>query len=324
MRAFIGHDLGELDGFSVEEAEIAEPEAGELRVTVEAAALGFVDQLVMRGLYQVKPPLPFVPGGEIVGSVESIGAGVNGFQIGQRVASWQYGGGLADMAILRSAHTVVVPDDVGSPAAAAILLDYLTAYYALFDRGGLKPGQRLLITGASGGVGTAAVQLAHASGAVVIGLASGSAKRRHVREIGADCVLDYRETEWRAQLKALYSGGVDMVFDPVGGPLFEPCFRSLAKRGRHLVVGFAAGGAIASLPANLALLKSGELVGVDARYLWESDAQRVREILSLLLGMAARGAIAPVIAQTFALNDAAEAIAMLSDGDRIGKIVVRR
>ena len=286
MRAFRGHEFGAIDRFGLEEVALPKPGAGELRIEVEATALGFVDQLVMRGLYQVKPALPFVPGGEIVGIIDAIGAGVEGFAIGQRVATWQYGGGLADRAIIEQRYTVAVPDTLDPADAAAILLDYLTAYYALFDRGSLRPGQSLLVTGASGGVGSAAVQLAKAAHASVIGLASGEAKMRHVAAIGVDLVLDYRDDDWRAQLKAKVAGGVDMVFDPVGGAVFEPCFRSLAKRGRHLVVGFAAGGTIANLPANLPLLKSGELIGVDARYLWDTDPARVREILTIVLDMA--------------------------------------
>jgi NADPH:quinone reductase len=323
MRAYCGHELGNLEAFALESVDTPTPADGELLISVEVTALGFVDQLVMRGLYQIKPPTPFVPGGEIVGTVEAVGQEVSGFAPGQRIAAWQFGGGLAEMAIVRQNHAVPVPADLEPAAAASLLLDYLTAYYGLFDRGGLKPGQLLLVTGASGGVGAAAVQLASAASASVIGLASSDEKRVMVSRAGASQVIDYRDEDWRDKLKRAYPSGVDLVFDPVGGGLFEPCFRSLAKRGRHLVVGFASADGIPSLPANLPLLKSGELVGVDARYLWETDPARVRQILSIVLQLAASGRLAPAIGRTFALDDAASAIAYVNDGKRIGKVVVR-
>lgn len=314
--------MGRLEHFALTQVEVPQPALGQVRVAVEATALGFVDQLVMRGLYQVKPPLPFVPGGEIVGTVEAIGAGVTGFALGQRVASWQFGGGLADKALLAAEHTVAVPDGLAPQTAAALLLDFLTAHYGLYDRGGLKPGQTVLVTGASGGVGSAAVQLASAGAARVIALASGAEKQAMAAEIGAELVIDYRDAGWRNRLKQAFPGGVDRVFDPVGGALFEPCFRSLAKTGRHLVVGFAGSDAIPALPANLPLLKSAELVGVDARYLWESDPARVRQILSSILNLAKTGRIRAVIDQLFSLDQAAAAIVRITQPQRLGKVVV--
>lgn len=322
MKVFQGHRLGAVEHFTLEERSLSAPGAGEILVDVEATSLGFVDALVMRGLYQVRPPVPFTPGGEIVGRIAALGADVTGFAPGQRIASWQFGGGLAEQAIVRAVSSAVVPDTLDAPTAAALILDFLTAYYGLFDRGHYQANQSLLITGASGGVGSAAVQLAYASGGRVIGLASGEAKMRHVAALGADLVIDYRDPEWRTYLKARYPAGVDRVFDPVGGPLFEACFRSLAKHGRHLVVGFASGDGIPQLPANLPLLKSGELVGVDARYLAESDAARVQAILGIVLRLAERGRIKAVIDQVFALSDAPAAFRALGAGTRIGKIVV--
>lgn len=322
MRAFQGHRLGAVEDFALEEQPGCAPGAGEILLTVEATSLGFVDALVMRGLYQVQPPLPFTPGGEIVGRVEALGDGVTGFWPGQRIASWQFGGGLADLAIVRAASSVAVPDALDAVEASALILDFLTAYYGLFDRGHFRAGQSLLVAGASGGVGSAAVQLAHASGGTVVALASGEAKMRHAAALGAELVLDYRDPDWRAQLKARHPAGVDRVFDPVGGPLLEACFRSLAKHGRHLVVGFASGDGIPRLPANLPLLKSGELAGVDARYLGESDPARVRAILGIIFGLVERRRISAVIDRTFALADAPAAFRALASSGRIGKIVV--
>jgi len=322
MKAFQGHRLGAVEDFALKERPGSAPGAGEILLKVEATSLGFVDALVMRGLYQVQPPLPFTPGGEIVGRVEALGDGVTGFMPGQRIAGWQFGGGLAEQAIVRAASSVAVPDALDAVDASALILDFLTAYYGLFDRGHFQAGQSLLVTGASGGVGSAAVQLANASGGTVVALASGEAKMRHAAALGAELVLDYRDPDWRAQLKARHPAGVDRVFDPVGGALLEACFRSLAKHGRHLVVGFASGDGIPRLPANLPLLKSGELAGVDARYLGESDPARVRTILEIIFRLAERGRIRAVVDQVFTLAEAQAAFRTLASSARIGKIVV--
>lgn len=322
MRVYSSNELGDLSSYSLCETASPRPEVGQMLISVEATALGFVDQLIMRGLYQVRPPVPFVPGGEIVGRIEALGVGVEGFKVGQRIACWQFGAGLADKAIVEARYGVHVPAGVTPAKAAALLLDYLTAYYGLFDRGGLKPGQTLLVTGASGGVGSAAVHLASTCGAEVIALASGAAKQAMVRKLGAAKVIDYTYEGWRDELKYVHPAGVNMVFDPVGGDLFQLCFRSLAKKGRHLVVGFASGDGIPSLPANLPLLKSGELVGVDARYLWEQDTARTREILSIILSMADMQKLDPPISQVFGLEEACEAIEFVMSKDRLGKVVV--
>lgn len=323
-RAFRGDALGDLETFRLCEIARPSPAEGEILLAVEATALGYVDLLIMRGLYQVKPPVPFTPGGEIVGRVEEIGAGVTGFAVGDRVACWQFGGGLAEHAIVEARNTAPVPAGLQATQAAALLLDCLTAYHGLFDRGKLQPGQTVIVTGASGGVGSAAVQLAKAASAQVVALASGSEKVAFVAALGANHVINYREPDWRETIRTLYPGGVELVFDPVGGSLFEKCFRSLAKRGRHLVVGFASEDGIPSLPANLALLKSGELVGVDARYLSQSDPDRVRRILSIIMEMAVGGSLKPPIWDTFPLSEASSAVESVSSRDRIGKVVVVR
>lgn len=321
-RAYCSESLGDLSAFRLRDVVPTAPQEGQLRLMVEATALGHVDALVMKGLYQIRPPVPFTPGGEIVGRVEALGAGVSGFTVGDRVACWQFGEGLADQAIVYARTAVSVRDRLGSVETASFLLDFLTAYHGLFDRGRLQAGQTVLVAGASGGVGSAAIQLARNAAAQTIALASGRDKMAYVAALGANHVVDYRKPNWREEVRAVIPGGVNLVFDPVGGAVFEPCFRSLAKRGRHLVIGFAAGGAIPSLPSNLVLLKSGELVGVDVRYLAAFDPGRVRRILSIILGMAADARISRSIAKVYSLSQAAAAIAALGDSDRIGKIVV--
>lgn len=322
MRAWVGRALGPISGYALE--QIDDPVLGErdLRVRVEAVGLGFVDALIMQGRYQVKPALPFVPGGEIVGTIQEVGPEANQFAPGQRIAAWQFGGGLGDQAIIDARDAVVVPDGVDPAIAAASLLDFLTAHYGLFDRGGLAEGMPVLVTGASGGVGSAAIRIASAMRARPIGLAGDPDKQSYAQDCGAELVLDYRDPDWRAQLKSAFPLGVARIFDPVGGALFEPGFRCLAKRGRHLVVGFAGGADIPRLPANLVLLKSAELVGVDTRHLWHTDKRRMRMILSALLGMVAAGRIAPRIAVRAPLEETARAFASLADRDRLGKVVV--
>jgi NADPH:quinone reductase len=258
-----------------------------------------------------------------VGSIDACGPEAGAWEQGTMVACWQFDGGLAEYAICPAERIVAVPEQVDPAVCAATILDYLTAYYALFDRGGLQAGHNVLVLGAAGGVGAAAVRLAALSGARVIGAASSEEKRAYICQLGAEHSFDYRDPDWRSLVKARFPEGVDRVFDPVGGDCFEPAFRSLAKRGRHLVVGFASGAGIPALPANLTLVKSAELVGVDARYLADTDPHRTRQIMHRILSLAASGAISPRIAGEYPLAQAAEAFTALADRDRIGKVVVR-
>ena len=323
MLRFVGHALGQVEKFAIEEAPRPEPAPDEVRIRVGAVALGYVDALIMRGLYQVKPSLPFVPGGEIVGTIDACGSNVEGWAVGERVATWQFGGGLAHYTTCLAADLNLAPAALDDAACAALILDYLTAYYGLFDRGDLQPGQRVLVLGAAGGVGMAATQLAVASGALVVGSASSSRKREFVEGLGAVHVLDSREVGWRNSLKLLLPSGVDRVFDPVGSNAFEEAFRSLAKQGRYLVVGFAAGEGIPKLPVNLPLLKSAELVGVDSRYLAQTNKDRVTTILRRVFELAEAGLIEPCIAGEFSLAETPAAFAKLADHSRVGKCVVR-
>lgn len=323
MRRFVGKSLGAIEDFQIEDGPVPDPGANEVRIKVHSVGLGFVDALVMRGLYQVKPTTPFVPGGEVVGSIDTCGWDVEGWKPGDVVACWQFGGGLAEYAICCADRIVAVPKALDSVICAATILDYLTAYYGLFDRGGVQAGHNVLVLGAAGGVGAAAVQLAALSGARVVGAASSEEKKAYVLQLGAEHAFDYRDTEWRSQVKEWFPEGVDRVLDPVGGDCFEPAFRSLAKRGRHLVVGFASGAAIPALPANLALVKSAELVGVDARYLADTNPHRTSQIMRRILSLATSGSISPRIAGEYSLAQAPEAFTALADRSRIGKVVVR-
>lgn len=323
MKAFSGTSLDSLDSFSLTDIPSPEPAAGQVRIRVEAAALGFVDGLLVQGRYQIRPGLPYIPGGEIAGVIDAVGAGVSTFAPGDRVVTWQLGGGMAEMLVADASEVEPLEEGVPAVSAAGMLVDYQTAHYALFECTRLRAGERVLVLGASGGVGAAAVQLAARAGAHVIAAASTQAKRDAAIRLGARAAIDYRQANWRDELKAKAPGGmVDVVFDPVGGDSFEPAFRSLAKSGRHLVVGFA-GGRIPSLPVNLALLKSASLIGVDIRHFQAIAPARARQVRQALFRMLAAGLIEPPETIEFNLANGKEALLATMSRERRGKVVVR-
>ena len=322
MRSYAVTSFDSLDTGIWQEQTRPEPGPGDIRIRIEAAALGFVDGLMVQGRYQIKPPLPYVPGGEIAGIVDALGPGVASPAIGERVVTWQLGGGLADYTVVKAAEAEVVGQGLSPVSAAAMLVDYQTAHHALFDRGRLAAGDTLLVLGATGGVGAAALHMAVRAGARVIAAASTEDKRRQALADGAFAAIDYQRPDWRDALKAAAPGGVvDVVFDPVGGDSFEPAFRSLAKDGRHLVVGFA-GGRIPALPINLALLKSAALVGVEIRHFLASEPARAARVRQALFSMVEKGLLpAPRIA-LHPLDRAAEALATALSRGKAGKVVI--
>ena len=322
MRCLAGDALGRIEGFALRDAPVPAPGDGEVRIRVDATALGFVDGLIVTGQYQLKPALPYVPGGEIAGTIDALGKSVGDFAVGDRVAAWQLGGGAADYATVRADALVKIPDGLPSTSAAAMIVDYLTAHYALFDRAELEAGQAVLILGAAGGVGAAAVHLAAKAGAHVIAAASSPEKRQRALSMGASACVDYTQDGWREALRGLLPfSGLDLVVDPVGGSVFEPAFRSLAKGGKHLVLGFA-GGEIPRLPVNLALIKSASLIGVDVRYLVESDPARAKAMWSRLFARAAADEIDAPDVEIHALDDAAHALSRAMERGKLRKIVI--
>jgi NADPH:quinone reductase-like Zn-dependent oxidoreductase len=298
-----------------------EPGHGQLRIRIEATALGFVDGLMMQGRYQIKPRLPYVPGGEIAGVVDAVGPGVTRPLVDERVVTWQLGGGLAEYVVVDAADVDVVPGGLPMPTAAAMLVDYQTAHYALFDQGRLTAADTLLVLGAGGAVSSAAIQLAVHAGARVIAAASSGLKRKAACELGAVAAIDYSLPDWREALRNVAPEGVDVVLDPVGANMFEPAFRSLAKGGRYLVIGFA-GGAIPSLPVNLALLKNATLHGVDVRYFLANRPEQARRVRTALFSMVARDHLRPPATIAFPLANARDAVLATFDRSRRGKIVV--
>jgi NADPH2:quinone reductase len=322
MRSFVGTSYGPPESFVLTQQPTPEPADGQIRVRIEATALGYVDGLMMQGRYQIRPPLPYVPGGEIAGVVDAAGANVTTPAVGEPVVTWQLGGGLAEYVVVDAADVDRVPPELPLPIAAAMLVDYQTAHYALFDQGKVSAGDTVLMLGATGGVASAAVQMAARAGAYVIAAASTGDKRRAAVDLGAHAAIDYTRADWRDELKASAPGGaVDVVLDPVGGDSFQPAFRSLTKGGRYLVVGFAGGG-IPSLPVNLALLKNASLVGVDIRYFLATRPEQARRVRKSLFSMVAAGYLKQPIIITFPLEQAREAVAATMQRGKQGKVVV--
>jgi NADPH2:quinone reductase len=299
-----------------------EPKAGEVRIAIRAASLNFPDLLIVQNKYQMKPPLPFVPGSEYAGVIESLGEGVAGFKVGDAVAVFGGGGGFGTHVVAKTSLLMPLPQGFAFDDAAAFLCTYGTTHHALIDRGMLKAGETVLILGAAGGVGTAAIQIAKAAGAKVIAAASSDEKCALCKELGADATINYSQGNLRDEIKALTDGkGPDVVYDPVGGDIAEPVFRSIAWRGRYLVIGFAQG-TIPSLPLNLALLKGASIVGV----FWGEFARREPKAHAAALGELAawyaQGKIKPVIDQRLPMKSLPEAFARMATRGVRGKLVL--
>ncbi|WP_037306835.1 NADPH:quinone oxidoreductase family protein [Ruegeria halocynthiae] len=304
------------------------PGKGEILVAVKAAGVNFPDTLMIQDLYQIKPPRPFAPGGEIAGEVTAIGEGVSGFEIGDRVLALTGHGGFATHLAIKAATAVKFPNTMPFEDAACFIFTYGTSYHALKDRAAIQSGETLLILGAAGGVGTAAIELAKTKGARVIAAVSTPEKADFCRQIGADDTIVYTrdmdkagQKAFSAEIKALAGGeGVDIVYDAVGGSYAEPALRSTAWNGRYLVVGFPAG--IPKIPLNLPLLKGCQIVGVFwGASVFRDPAGHAKNI-SELFGLYAKGKIKPQISKTFSLAQAAQALTHLADRSALGKIVV--
>lgn len=305
----------------------AAPAAGMVRIRVLVAGVNFPDTLVIRDLYQIKPPRPFAPGGEVSGVIDALGDGVKGFAIGDRVLALCGHGGFATHVNVAAPQVVKIPDTMPFDDAASFVFTYGTSYHALKDRAALGPGETVLILGAAGGVGSAAIELAKASGARVIAAVSSDAKAAFCREIGADDTVVYSKDMDRAaqkafsdQIKARSPGGVDVVYDAVGGAYAEPAIRALAWQGRFLVVGFPAG--IPSIPLNLTLLKGCQIVGVFWGAAVQKDPAGHQQNMQELFALYAKGQIKPRISARFALEDAAQALRLIEDRKAQGKIVL--
>lgn len=303
------------------------PGPGEVLVEIAAASVNYPDLLIVQGRYQHRPNPPFVPGAEFAGIVRAVGDGVTMPQVGQAVACLSGTGAFATHAVVPAQLCLPLPPGFALEDAAAFIMTYATSHHALLDRGALRAGETVLVLGAAGGVGTAAIQIAKTAGARVIAAAGGTAKCALAQRLGADATLDYTahppEGSLREEIRRLTEGrGPDVVYDPVGGALAEPVFRSIAWRGRYLVVGFA-GGPIPSLPLNLPLLKGASLVGV----FWGEFARREPAANAAMLRTLVQGYLQghyrPVIDAVLPMASLPEALARLQRREVLGKLVLR-
>jgi NADPH:quinone reductase len=322
MHAWLCETLEGVESLQWRELPTPEPGAGEVRIAIDAASLNFPDLLIVQGKYQVKPPLPFVPGSEFAGRIDAVGPGVTRFQRGDAVATIGSKGGFGTHAVVNADQVIALPPGFAIVDGAAFAFTYGTSHHALIDRGRLEAGETVLVLGAAGGVGTAALQIAKAAGARVIAGASNDDKCALCRDLGADATVNYGRENLREALKSLTAGrGVDIVYDPVGGDLAEPAFRSIAWRGRYLVVGFAGGG-IPALPWNLALLKGASVVGVFWGEFVRREPQASKAAMTQLTQWYAQGRIKPVIDQRLPMSEIKAAYARMGSRQVRGKLLL--
>ncbi|MFO1067599.1 MAG: NADPH:quinone oxidoreductase family protein [Geminicoccaceae bacterium] len=323
MRAILCRETTGLSGIGLAELPVPEPGPGEVRLAVAAAGVNFADSLMLQGRYQDRPPLPFVPGLEIAGRIDALGAGVAGVAVGQRVLAAVDRGGFAEFAIARADDLVPVPDGVDDVTAAGFAIAYGTGVGALDWRAALRPGETLLVHGAGGGVGLAAVEVGAAMGARVIATARGEDKLALALRHGAAEALDSEAADLVARLKAVLGPkGADVVFDPVGGAAFDASLRCIAWEGRIVLVGFASG-TVPQIPANILLVKNASALG----FYWGSyrrhDPARLRQGFARLFGWLAEGRLRPHVSNVLPLERTAEAIGLLIERKSTGKVVVQ-
>lgn len=322
MRAVRVHELTGPEALRVDEVPAPRAGAGQIVIDVKACGVNFPDLLLTRGMYQFKPAPPFSPGGEAAGIVREVGPGVTSVAVGDRVAATLVYGAFAEQIVVPELAAVKLPDAVDFEVGAATLLTYATTYHALADRAALRAGETLLVLGAAGGVGIAAVELGRVMGARVIAAASTNDKLAFCREHGAHETINYRTEDLKDRLKALTGGaGVDVVYDPVGGALAEPALRGTGWQGRYLVVGFASG-EIPRIPLNLVLLKGCQIVGV----FWGSFAMREpvknRAHADQIFAWVAEGTLRPAVDAVLPFDRAAEALSRLDRRHVKGKVVL--
>ncbi|GAA6140335.1 NADPH:quinone oxidoreductase family protein [Hydrogenophaga sp. 5NK40-0174] len=322
MKALRCNAFGPIQTLSVEDIDAPSPAAGEVLVDVHAASINFPDALMVQGLYQVKPELPFTPGAELAGVVSAVGEGVKHVKTGDRVVCSTGTGAFAEQAVADAKRVIPLPDGMDYDAGASFVLVYGTSLHALQTIGKLQAGENLLVLGAAGGVGIAAIEIAKAMGARVIAAASSEEKRELARQAGADETVDYTQPEWRREVERLTDGkGADVVYDAVGGPYAEPALRATAWRGRYLVVGFAAGD-IPKLPLNLCLLKERAILGVFWGAAMAREPKQLMADLQQLAGWFKEGKVKPPVTERVTLDQAADAIERLASRKAMGKIVV--
>ena len=324
MKAWRVFELGEpRHAMSLDEVPDPQPDAGQLLVRVLGAAANFPDVLMCRGLYQVKPPLPFTPGVELCGEVAVLGPGATGFAVGDRVMGSPVlpSGGFAELALMDTATTFPAPNGLDNAQAAAFYIGYQTGWFGLHRRAHLQPGETLLVHAAAGGVGSAAVQLGKAAGAYVIGVVGGPEKAEVARKLGADVVVDRHTQDFVAVVKDVTGGhGADVVYDPVGGDAYHRSTKCIAFEGRILVVGFA-GGQIQSAALNHALVKNYSIVALHWGLYTTKDPALVRVCHDELSELVAQGVAKPLVSERLGLDGVADGLQRLADGATVGRVV---
>jgi len=322
MKALLCTTFGPPELLEYREVPSPRPQAGEVLVSVRAAAVNFPDVLIIENKYQFKPSLPFSPGSELSGVVKEVGPGVSGLAPGDRVMAFTLHGAFAEEVVVKAASVLPIPEGMDFASAAALLLTYGTADHALRDRGAVRKGETVLVLGAAGGIGLASIEIAKALGARVIACASTAGKLAVCRDRGADDVIDYATEDVRERIKAVTGGrGVDAIVDPVGGGITEVALRSMAWRGRLLVIGFAEGN-IPKIPLNLVLLKGCSIIGVFWGDFTRREPQAFAASVEQLSAWYADGKIHPHISVTLPLSRGAEAIGLMAARKAIGKIVI--
>ena len=322
MHAWLCENPIGVDALTWKDLPTPQPAKGQVLIRIQAASLNFPDLLIVQNKYQMKPELPFVPGSEYAGIVEAVGEGVTHLKVGDAVACLSGTGGFATHTLAPAKLCMPLPKGFSPVDAAAFIMIYATSHHALMDRGQLQPGETVLVLGAAGGVGMSAIQIAKLAGAKVIAAASSDEKLAFCKQLGADETINYSTEDLRERLKELTgSHGPDVIYDPVGGPFTEPAFRSIAWRGRHLVVGFAAGD-IPAIKINLALVKGASIVGVFwgdfARREPEANAKMMQELAAWYL----QGKIKPVIDREMPMSELKAAYARMGSREVKGKLVL--
>jgi NADPH2:quinone reductase len=322
MKAVLCKAYGPPESLAIEEVPSPVPGPDEVVISVKAASVNFPDVLIIQNKYQVKPPLPFSPGSELAGTVKAVGTGVDRVKPGDAVMAITGYGAFAEEVQTQQARVMPIPDGMDFGTAAAFGLTYATSEHALADRGALQRGETLLVLGAAGGVGLAAIEIGKALGAHVIACASSDDKLAACRAHGADATINYAAEDLRDRIKTLTGGkGADVIYDPVGGPYTEPALRSIAWRGRLLVVGFAAG-EIPKIPLNLTLLKGCAIVGVYWGEFTRREPERFAAAMRRLGNWFAEGKLNPHVSATFPLERAAEALTLMAERKVIGKVLL--
>ena len=330
VKAVLCKEFGPPESLVVDEVPNPEVQAGQVLVDVKATGVNFPDVLIIQNKYQFKPPLPFSPGGEVSGVVEAVGEGVTGIEPGTRILASVGWGGMAEKVVVDAGRAIPIPDQMDFNSAAAFLMTYGTSHHALKDRADIKPGESLLVLGAAGGVGLAAVELGKAMGARVIAAASTEEKVQVAKDHGADAGFVYptgnldrgQQKALSEQIKELTGGqGADVVYDPVGGDYAEPALRATNWEGRYLVIGFAAGD-IPKVPLNLALLKGCQIVGVFWGAFTAREPDRNKQNIKELMDMFVAGKLKPHVSGTYPLPQASQAIRDMADRKVKGKVVV--